>query len=152
MLSYAALSPPSSLEKSLVEDIRGLGFFGLVTVELPISCKIPLDSRLLVDVMLCFRPEGETFSASDEHGLPLADDQLLEDIDFGVTFLVGTAAPRKPALRSCSRLVCREVPGRESGLAPAMSLSSSSTSVFCLAASNAGECKSIRHRRIDIPP
>ena len=139
MLSYAALLPDSSLEKSLVDDIRGFGFFGLITVELPISCRMPVDSRLLVDVMLCFRPEGDTFSASDEPGLPLADDQLLEDKDLGVTFRVGTAAPRNPALRSCSRLVCREVPGPESGLAPAMSLSSSSRSVFCLAASNAGK-------------
>jgi hypothetical protein len=124
--SYAALSPESSLVNSLLDDIRGLDFFGRVTVELPISCKIPIDFLLPVDAVRWFQPDGETFSASDEPGLPLADDQLLEGIDFGVTFRVGTAAPRKPALRSCNLLVCREVPGPERGLGCPFSFSSGS--------------------------
>lgn len=147
-VSYVALPlPESSPEKSFIDDILGFGFFRRVNVELPISWRIPLDCLLFADVGFCFQPDGDTFSASDEPGLPLADDQLLEGIDFGVTFRVGRAAPRNPALRSCSLLVCLELPGPESGGKASFSLSG-----CCRKVSNAGEGGSIAHRGGNISP
>lgn len=95
---------------SFADVIRGRGFFGLVSVEFPMSCSTPLDCLLLTPRDPDRVPEGETFSASETTS-PLAEVEVL----FGVTLRVGTAAARKPALRSCRRRVCREVPGPESG-------------------------------------
>lgn len=64
----------------------------------------------MIDPALC--PEGEQFSASDPLKIVLI---VLAETDFGVTFLVGTAAALNPALRNCSLLVCLEVPGPDSG-------------------------------------
>jgi len=89
--------------------MRCLVFFVRVRVEFPISCNTPLDCLLLILREPERVPEqGETFSLSE------TPDQLLE-FDFGVTFRLGTAAPRKPAFLSCSLLVCREVPGPDRG-------------------------------------
>ena len=104
-----------SVKKSLLEESRGLAFFGRMTVELPISCRMPLDTLLSCVVALLCLLNGDTFSTSDESGMPLAVDQVLDDIDFGVTFRAGTAAPRKPAFRNCNLLACREVPGPDRG-------------------------------------
>lgn len=89
--------------------IRCLVFFGLDSVEeLPISCKTPLDCLWPTLIEPVRAPEhGETFSVSE------TAVQLL-DSDLGVTLRPGTAAPRKPAFRSWSLLVCL-VFGAESG-------------------------------------
>ena len=107
--SYMAPPVVVSTAKSLDDMMRGLVFFVRVSVELPISCSTPLDCLLLTLREPVRVPEqGETFSLSE------TPDQLLE-FDFGVTFRLGTAAPRKPAFLSCNLLVCREVPGPDRG-------------------------------------
>lgn len=97
--------------KSLAEVILGRVFFGLVRVAFPMSCNTPLDCLLLIrsdpDRLVVV---GETFSASETPS-PLAE----VDVDSGVTLRVGTAAPRKPALRSWRRRVCLELPGPDRG-------------------------------------
>ena len=89
--------------------------------EFPISCKTPLGRLLFATYTSPTRsraPAGEQFSASEPLMTPLTADQLAldEDMDLGVTFLLGSAEPRKPAFRSWRRRVWREAPVPESGL------------------------------------
>lgn len=116
--SYSPLLLPSTLLKNLADVIRGRAayFLGLVSVEFPISVNTPLP--LLFPMLRVARlPEGDWFSASEDCGWPpLMLDQVLELRDLGVTFLPGTAGPRKPALRSCMRRAWRLVPFPERGL------------------------------------
>ena len=129
VLSRAVSSAAGVASKILLGSARGRTRLGRVSVELPISCSIPLDFRAVV-VELARVPEGDMFSTSDAVFTPLTDDHVLEETDLGVPFRVGTAAPRKPALRSCSLLVCREDPGPESGREGEASASSSSSHDF----------------------
>lgn len=113
------------MANNFADESLGRDFFGLVNVEFPISCKMPLDCLLLTPMDPDRVPEGETFSASEAPS-PLAEVEL----DFGVTFRVGTALPRKPALRSCSLRVCRELPGPDRGREGELRVSFSSCRAF----------------------
>lgn len=102
-------SPPEPSEPlHLLDTSRDVALFRRVMVELPISCRMPLDTRRPLDGVRTSVVDGGTFSVPESP----AADQVLDGIDLGVRFLVGTVPPRKPALRSCSFLACREPPGR----------------------------------------
>lgn len=119
----------SSMTQFLPDGNLFLALLGLVSVVeaielvLPISVRMPLPLLFSTSNSLLpptLSPDvGDKFSASDPPPLhfPLAADQfvLLERL-LGVTFLVGSAAARKPAFLSCSLRVCREVPGPDNGL------------------------------------
>lgn len=117
--SYSPLFLPSILVKNFAEVTRGRAgvcLLGLVRVEFPISVKTPLPFRLPT-LRFARAPDGDWFSASEDCGCPpLALDQVLELNDLGVTFLPGIVGPRKPALRSWMRRVCRLAPPPGEGL------------------------------------
>lgn len=103
------------VSEALFETMRCCTLRGrCVTVEFPMSCRIQTDSRRSKVGERNLSIEGDTFSTSDDPFILVVVDQLLEVMDFGDTFLIGTAAPRNPALRSCSFLACFELLDGES--------------------------------------
>lgn len=107
------LSSASASRSRALELRRGRVRLDTIAGVVPSSRKAPVDSRDLALGWLVLTPEeGETFSASDDAFTLAPVGVECETFRAGVG---GSTAPRNPALRSCSRRVCREVPGPESG-------------------------------------
>lgn len=122
--------------KVLFDGRRCLTLLGLCEiVELPMSCRTPLDCLVRIAGEPTLVPAGDTFSTSEDPRIVLRDDQLLDDIDFGVASRVGRAAPLNPALRSCSFFAWREL------FEPGDGLGELSTLSLLLALRSAGELR-----------